>query len=337
MIRILSIFCICIFITGCLQEENTSSKNFPDIGEIPHGFPPIAYPSDNAFTKDRWELGRKLFYDPILSIDNTISCASCHKPEIAFSDNLPVSEGVFSRKGVRNSPSLANIAYHPYLMREGGVATLEMQVLVPVQEHQEMGFSLPGAAIRMKNDSAYVRLTNKAYQRNPDPYTITRALAVFERTLISGNSFYDNYVINPESKLLDDAQKRGLELFFSKRTDCSSCHGGFNFTDYRFANNGLYEDYSDEGRMRLTGKEEDRAVFKVPSLRNVALSAPYMHDGSIKTLKDVIAHYNEGGKNHINKSHLIRPLGLSHQEKNDLVRFLESLTDNTFIQNPAFR
>jgi cytochrome c peroxidase len=222
-------------------------------------------------------------------------------------------------------------------MREGGVATIEMQVLVPIQEHKEMDFSLPGAAARLNKDTAYVMLTKKAYGRNPDPYTITRALAVFERTLLSGNSPYDQYITGRNTNALKPSQLRGKELFFSHKTNCSSCHGGFNFTDYRFANNGLYAAYKDEGRMRLTGKTEDNALFKVPSLRNAGLTAPYMHDGSMATLKEVIGHYNSGGAPHPNKSNLIKPLGLSSQEISDLVAFLESLTDETFINHPDFR
>lgn len=322
---------------SCQKEDISDARKYPEIAEIPEGFPSIEFPADNAYNYDRWVLGKKLFYDPALSRDSSISCASCHKQDLAFADSYAVSPGVNNLTGTRNSPSLANIAYHPYLMREGGVATLEMQVLVPIQEHTEMDFSLPSAAARLNKDTAYVRLTKKAYGRNPDPYTITRALAVFERTLLSGNSPYDQYITGRNTKALKPAQLRGKELFFSPKTNCSGCHGGFNFTDYRFANNGLYAAYKDEGRMRLTGKTEDNALFKVPSLRNAGLTAPYMHDGSMATLKEVIGHYNSGGAPHPNKSNLIKPLGLSSQEISDLVAFLESLTDETFINHPDFR
>jgi cytochrome c peroxidase len=322
---------------SCQKEDISDARKYPEIAEIPEGFPSIEFPADNAYNYDRWVLGKKLFYDPALSRDSSISCASCHKQDLAFADSYAVSPGVNNLTGTRNAPSLANIAYHPYLMREGGVATIEMQVLVPIQEHTEMDFSLPGAAARLKKDASYVMLTKKAYGRNPDPYTITRALAVFERTLLSGNSPYDQYITGRNTNALKPSQLRGKELFFSHKTNCSSCHGGFNFTDYRFANNGLYAAYKDEGRMRLTGKTEDNALFKVPSLRNAGLTAPYMHDGSMATLKEVIGHYNSGGAPHPNKSNLIKPLGLSSQEISDLVAFLESLTDETFINHPDFR
>jgi cytochrome c peroxidase len=293
-------------------------------------FPEVIYPKDNTPTKERIELGEKLFFDPILSIDSSLSCASCHKPHLAFSDKVAFSPGVFNREGVRNAPSLANIGYHPYFLREGSIKTIEMQVLVPIQEKNEFAHNIVDIGEQLKQITEYVEMSEKAYEKSPDSYVITRALAAYERTLISKNSKFDKF-INGEISLTK-MEKQGFELFTSNKTNCSSCHGGFNFTNYKITNNGLYEDYKDEGRMRATKINKDLALFKTPSLRNIELTSPYMHDGSLSTLEEVVEHYNTGGKNHINKDSLIVPLDLSTHQKIALVYFLKTLTDSSFIE-----
>ncbi|HRI61517.1 MAG TPA: cytochrome c peroxidase [Saprospiraceae bacterium] len=304
---------------------------------VPQGFPAPVFPADNELTQARWALGKKLFYDPVMSSDSTISCASCHHAAKAFSDTVAFSPGVAGRPGTRNAPTLANIGYHPYFTRDGGVPTLEMQILVPIQEHNEFDFNILLIVERLLRDSTYIRMSREGYGRDPDAYVITRSIACFERTMVSGQSRYDAYFFQGENTALTAAEKRGMDLFFSKKTDCSQCHADFNFTNYAFENNGLYADYPDPGRFRLTGLETDLARFKVPTLRNVTLTAPYMHDGSMPTLEAVVAHYNSGGQTHPNKSALIRPLGLTADERADLVAFLRSLTDEKFVNNPKFR
>jgi cytochrome c peroxidase len=304
---------------------------------VPTGFPFPEFPAGNELTPARWALGKKLFYDPVLSRDSTLSCASCHHAAKAFSDTVAFSPGVGGLPGTRNSPTLANIGYHPYFTREGGVPTLEMQILVPIQEHNEFDFNILLIAERLKRDTAYVRMSREAYDREPDAFVITRSIACFERTFVSGQSRYDQYFFQGKTSALTAAEKRGKDLFFSEKTNCSQCHSGFNFTNYTFENNGLYANYPDPGRFRLTELEGDRARFKVATLRNVALTAPYMHDGSLQTLEAVVEHYNSGGQPHPNKSSLVRPLGLSAGEKADLLAFLRSLTDETFVNNPKFR
>ncbi|MEL7529825.1 MAG: cytochrome c peroxidase [Bacteroidota bacterium] len=303
---------------------------------VPADFPAIDFPADNAFTETRWLLGKQLFYDPRFSVDGSVSCASCHQLSLAFSDGEPKSRGVAERLGERNSPSLANVAYHPYFTREGGVPTLEMQVLVPIQEHAEFDFNILLVAERLAQDSTYQALSQAAYGRGMDFFVITRALATFERSLISGNSLYDLAQRGVEGYRLSAKAQKGMELFFGERTGCSNCHAGFNFTNYAFENNGLYTDYPDLGRFRLTNQAEDRALFKVPSLRNVGLTAPYMHDGSMKSLTEVVAHYNQGGQGHIHQNPLIKPLGLSESEQKAIISFLHSLSDPQFISNPKF-
>lgn len=317
-------------------KDIDSGYPLPALMEIPEGFPPVEFPEGNEFTQARWELGKKLFYDPVLSVDSSLSCGSCHKQELAFADNVKFSDGVMGRPGTRNSPSLANIAYHPYFTREGGVPTLEMQVLVPIQEHNEFDFNIVLAAERLKQDSQYSQMSRKAYEREPDHFVITRAISTFERSLISGQSPYDQFAHQGDEKALDRDEIAGMELFFSERLACSSCHSGFNFTNYAFENNGLYEDYADPGRFRLTHDPADSARFKVPSLRNVALTAPYMHDGSLLNLEEVIAHYETGGKAHIHKSELMQAFSLSDKEKRQLIAFLNSLTDLNFVHNDLF-
>lgn len=302
---------------------------------IPSGFPEVEFPDDNTFTPARWALGKQLFFDPALSRDSTLSCASCHRPELAFTDGQARATGIEGRTGIRNVPTLANVAYQPYYLYEGGVPTLEMQILVPIQEHAEFDFNILRIADRINLQPDYVASSWEAYGRNPDPFVITRAIATFERSLISGESRYDVYV-RGDHNALSDQEKKGMDLFFSDRTHCAACHAGFNFTDYSFNNNGLDTVYEDPGRFRLTGVEADRAMFKVPSLRNVALTYPYMHDGSLTTLEEVIDHYNAGGKNHPHQSALIRPLHLNENEKKALRKFLEALTDLTFVTSTKF-
>ncbi|MBL7775164.1 MAG: cytochrome-c peroxidase [Saprospiraceae bacterium] len=328
-------FILLLLLTGCVKESPEAPATGPLLA-VPPGFPAPVFPVDNAFSPERWALGKKLFFDPVLSADSTVACASCHRPALAFADDRPFSPGVAGRPGARNAPSLANVAYQPYFTREGGVPTLEMQVLVPIQEHNEFGFNILPIAERLRRDSSYVRMSQAAYQRAPDPFVITRAIACFERSLISGRSRFDAWAYARNTAALSASERRGMQLFFSEKTQCGACHGGFNFTNYAFENNGLYVDYPDPGRYRLTELESDRARFKIPSLRNVALTAPYMHDGSLPSLEAVIEHYDSGGRAHPNKSPLVHPLGLSAREKSDLLAFLHSLTDTEFITNPNF-
>ncbi len=304
---------------------------------IPYGFPQPVFPADNELTQSRVALGKKLFYDPVMSRDSTRSCGSCHFPHLAFSDSVALSPGVEDRPANRNAPSLANVIYQEKLLREGGLPSLEMQVLVPVQEHNEFDYSLIFIAQRLLRNQEYVELSQKAYGRAPDPYVITRAIAAFERTFISGGSPFDQWYFQGKKETINREAVRGFALFQSERLGCNQCHNGFLFTNQSFANNGLYEDYNDPGRYRFTGLESDRAVFKIPSLRNIALTSPYMFDGSLPTLDAVIDHYQTGGKAHPNKSTLIKPFQLTPQERSELLAFLHSLTDEQFVNDPAFR
>lgn len=294
------------------------------------------FPDDNLFNRDRWELGKKLFYSQALSRDESINCAHCHDQSKAFSDGKIVSDGVDGLLGFRNSSSLANVGYHPYFTREGGVPTLELQIAVPIQEHAEFDFSIPLIVERLGTDSEILQMSLDAYDREFDAFVLTRALATFERSFISGSSLYDKVNTGIPGYELSDSEKRGFDLFRGE-AQCISCHAGFNFTQYAFENNGLYLNYADSGRYRLTLNQSDIGKFKVPSLRNIELTAPYMHDGSFSTLEEVVNHYSEGINPHENLSASLENLYLSPQQKEDLVSFLKTLTDIEFISNKKFR
>ncbi|MBI1192600.1 MAG: c-type cytochrome [Bacteroidetes bacterium] len=330
------LFLLVLALGSCRYDTAFPEPDTKALLNLPPGFESPDFPEDNALTQERWELGKRLFYEPALSVDSSISCASCHAQNLAFSDGRAVSLGVADAPGTRNAPTLTNVAYHPYFMREGGVTTLEMQVGVPIQEHAEFNFNFVLLAERLSQDESYQQQSRQAYNRKIDPFVISRAIATFERTLISGRSAYDRF-LQGENSALDAAALHGKDLFFSERTSCSSCHAGFDLTAYAFENNGLYTDYADPGRARLTGLESDRALFKVPTLRNIAVTAPYMHDGSLPNLEAVVAHYRSGGQAHPNKSALIRPLDLTDQEAADLLAFLQTLTDHEFLADPKFQ
>lgn len=327
-----------VVLQACHKDQVVDFReDIVDITQVPQGFPDIDYPDDNAFTVDRWTLGKKLFFDKRLSKDSSTSCGSCHKPHLAFSDNVATTNGVFDLPGTRNAPTLTNVAYQPYYTREGGIATLEMQVLVPVQEHNEFGFNIIEIAERLSSDSSYQRLSRNAYGRTLDYYTIVRAIANFERTIVSGNSPFDQYTYLGKTSAITGFELAGLALFNSDKTNCSACHSGIHFTNYGFENNGLYKMYPDSGRQRLTNTDTDNGRFKVPTLRNIEVTGPYMHDGSLQTLEEVIEHYNTGGQVHRNKSDYVRALHLTPIEKLQLVAFLKTLTDHDFLNNDSFK
>ena len=325
-------FLIVPILYACTKSDNFKTQLEGDKIRYPKGFPVIEFPSDNAYSKKKWALGKRLFYDPTLSIDSTVSCSSCHMAQYGFSDKMKTSPGVYNRPGTQNTPSLANVAYHPYYTRAGGVPSLEMQVLVPIQEHNEFDFNIVAIQERLQNNSEYSKMSFEAYNRDIDYFTIVRALATFERSLISGNSAYDKYEYQGSKNALSSNQISGMALFYGK-ANCSSCHSGFNFTNYSFESNGIYKVYSDNGRQRLTQETADNGKFKVPTLRNIEVTGPYMHDGSMASIDEVIEHYNKGGKAHVNKSRLIKPLGLSSSEKDNLKAFLLSLSDHEFLNN----
>ncbi len=296
--------------------------------DIPNHFPEPYIPEHNELTEARIKLGEKLFFDPILSRDSTISCSTCHNPRYAFTDRKEKALGIKGSIVNRNTPTLTNVAYNNSFMLDGVNPSLENQALVPFHEKNEFDLHILIASDRLLNDSDYVDLSMRAYDEKPSPFVITSALASFQRTLISGNSKYDKHITN--NIKLTNSEDKGKDLFFNK-LHCSKCHSGFNFTNYDLTNNGLYEVYPDSGRIRLTGNLKDKGVFKVPTLRNIEVTQPYMHDGSMKSLENVIYHYMSGGKNHENKHETLTPFFLNNDEVKSLIAFLNTLTDTSFI------
>lgn len=336
MNKIIYFIAVLFILPGCNNEtkKNIRSETGNDSLTVafPTHFPKLDIPVDNAFTRSRVALGKELFFSSIFSYDGKTSCASCHEPSLAFADTTTIATGVEGRKGIRNTPSLVNVAWSPVFFMDGGVPTLEIQALAPFGEHSEMNFSMSQAVEILNNDKDIVALSKKAYGRNPDAYVFTRALACYQRTLFDGDSKYDLYLADSIKNPLTASEKKGMNLFFSTKTGCADCHSGILFSDYTFQNIGLYEQYADTGRARVTMRSKDSGKFKVPSLRNAAITYPYMHDGSIKLLEDVLRFYETGGKPHKNKSPKMRKFTLTAEERTAMVDFLETLTGKAFIK-----
>ena len=290
-------------------------------------------PDDNPITDAKVELGRKLFFDKRLSLDNTVSCATCHIPAFGFTDRKKVSDGVLGRKTERNSPSLLNAGYLPTVMFDAHLTSLEMQVIVPIQEHVEMGMKMSEVIQRLKAVPEYQMAARDIFNRDFDPWVLTRSISAFERTLQSVNSRFDQYYYGKNSKAMTTEEIKGWKLF-SEKLYCTSCHPAPYFTTFKAENNGLYKDFGkDEGRFRIHHDSIDIGKFKVPSLRNIELTFPYMHDGSKNSIEEIISHYEKGGMNHWNQNHIITPFKISVKEKNQLKAFLFALTDTSFMLN----
>lgn len=319
--------------TGCGDAVGALE---PPTLTTPKEFPAIVFPKDNPYTPEKAEIGRHLFYDTRFSRDYSVSCASCHKQKHAFSDGFnPFSSGVAGRKGTRNSMTLTNIAYNTSFFWDGGVPTLEQQAIAPIIHPDEMDMNTDTLLVRLRAEPQYRELFKKGW--NSEEITlerVTKSLATFERTLISSNAPYDRWR-RGETEAMTPAAIRGHDLFFGEQGDCFHCHVSFNFTDNTFHNNGIDSVSVDYGRGRVTNLSRDEGTFRTPTLRNIALTPPYMHDGRFNTLEEVVKHYNSGGKLHPNRDPLMRPLGLSDQEISDIVAFLNALTDSTFINNPT--
>lgn len=320
---------VLLALAACGREDKDmpTGTNEPFPLELPPGAPAMDVPAENPLTVWSVTLGKKLFFDERLSQPAGTSCASCHLPERAFSDTTARSTGSTGLTGMRNSPWLGNLAYHPYFFRDGGVPSLEMQVLAPLHDELEMNSNINTVAEVLRDDPEYNRLSSFAYGRRLDPWVITRAIASYERTLVSGWSRYDRF-LNGEASALTAQEQQGLQLFQSAALSCTGCHSGFDLSDHSFQNIGTTMDYSaDPGRERITLAAVDAGRFKVPSLRNVALTAPYMHDGGMATLGEVIDHFASGGLPHANRSTLLQPFTLTATERDALIAFLRSLTD----------
>ena len=324
---------------------------------IPDWLPPPPVPEDNPMGAAKVDLGRHLFHDARLSADGTVACASCHVQAMGFADGRAVGIGVDGTEGQRNAPGLANVGYLPVLTWGNPmIDSLERHVLIPMfgTAPVEMGAAGMEAALfdRLAADPFYAEAFPAAFPDRPAPdlYTVTRALAAFQRTMISAGSPYDRFAYEGDLDALSASARRGQDLFFGERLECYHCHGGFNFTDNLetsrmkmaetgFHNTGVHEVIREggEGIAAFTLREADLGRFRTPSLRNVAVTAPYMHDGSMATLSEVLDAYANGGRHPdvAQKDPLVAGFDLSVAEKADVIAFLESLTDEDFLSDPA--
>lgn len=280
------------------------------------------------------ELGKMLFSEKILSKDSSISCASCHKPEFAFADTSAFSTGVGGKLTRRNTPSVLNMKNRPYYFWDGRAANLEMQALMPIQNPGEMALPISEAIERLNTSAEYSYLFKKIFKQKPDTKNLAAAFAAYERTLETVDSKFDDW--SNGLKKLSAQEERGRQIFLGSKAKCFDCHFMEDFTDDSFKNIGLYngEELHDIGRFVITEKETDLGKFKTPGLRNVAVTAPYMHNGMFKTLEEVVEYYNDPSKvvkNAINiDPALKKPLNLFPNEKAELVAFLKSLTDKAY-------
>ena len=283
-------------------------------------------PKDNPLTEVKVRLGRRLFFDPILSTDGTVSCASCHDPAHGLAGHVRLAIGIKGRENHRNAPSLWNRAFGTAFFWDGREASLEAQALRPIESSTEMGGTVEGAVERLRAHKEYPALFEAAFAEGVTANNLAKSLASFERVLLSGNSRVDRFRAGAVQSL-SDSERHGLWLYES-RGACWRCHSGPNFSDESFHNTGVSWNQPpiDLGRFTVTNREPDRGRFKTPTLRNVALTAPYMHDGSLATLEEVVDFYNRGGNKNPCLDEVIVPLDLTPQDKKDLVAFLKALS-----------
>ena len=289
-------------------------------------------PAHNVGTPARVSLGKTLFFDPRLSGSNWISCATCHNPSLAWSDGLPTGIGHGMQELKRATPALLNCGFNTTLMWDGRAPNLEEQALGPITAAAEMNQDLPGLVRKLSAISGYAPMFEAAYPgEGISEKTIGKAIAAYERTILSGESPFDRWR-RGDKRAVDESVKRGFVLFEGK-ANCVKCHEGFNFTDNGFHNIGLKprEGDVDSGRFAIRPIRAVYGAFRTPTLRDVELTAPYMHDGSLRTLDDVVEHYDRGGDTLENLSPNMKPLGLSAQEKADLVSFMKSLTGKQMV------
>ncbi|RKH46625.1 methanobactin export MATE transporter MbnM [Corallococcus sicarius] len=361
---------VTLLTVGCGEPAPIPAGPAPYDWKLPKGFPTPRVPEDNPMSEAKVQLGRSLFYDKRLSLNGTQSCGSCHEQARAFTDGRMHSVGSTGQTHRRNGQGLANVAYATSLTwANSALLTLEAQALTPLfgKEPVELGFADQQEVMleRLRSDPELSARFAEAFPAASPPVslaTLTQALSAFQRTLLSGTSPYDRYLEGGVVDALSPAAKRGLALFLSERMECDHCHSGFNFQDATaheatpepilpFHNTGLYNEdgrgaypATDPGLIELTGRPDDMGRFRAPSLRNVAVTAPYMHDGSLVTLSDVLDHYAAGGLARARnggaasplQSAFVRGFTLTPAEKADVLAFLESLTDAEFLADPRF-
>jgi cytochrome c peroxidase len=308
---------------GRLSSQAPAAERPP---AVPLGLMPVQYPRENPYSAAKAELGKLLYYDKRLSADNTVACATCHAPASGFTDNAPVSTGIRGQKGGRSAPTVINRAYSLNQFWDGRAATLEEQAKGPIQNPIEMGSTHEAVVAKLRGIAGYKPLAAKAFG-TPELTIdhVAQAIATYERTVLSGNSAYDRYKAG-QKNAMNASQVRGMGVYFDK-AKCDQCHEGVNFTLNAYHNLGVGTDKPepDAGRSAVTNNPADWGAFKTPTLRDIARTAPYMHDGSLRTLEEVVDYYDKGGLKNKNLDEKMKPLNLTAQEKKDLVEFLKAL------------
>jgi cytochrome c peroxidase len=294
-----------------------------DLPKLPLGLKPVPIPADNPMTPEKVALGKQLYFDPRLSCDDTVSCASCHDPKKGWSNSTQFATGVRSQKGGRSAPTIINAAYSELQFWDGRAHLLEGQALGPIQNPIEMDHKLSDCVTKLNGVPGYREQFRKVFDTDVTPENIARAIAAFERTVLSGNAPFDRFKAG-QMMALSAAAQRGMTVFFNKG-HCSACHSGPNFSDEAFHNLGVGINNAspDLGRYEVTKVVGDKGSFKTPTLREIARTGPYMHDGSLKTLEDVIEHYSKGGTSNPQLDEEIFALKLTAEEKADLITFLK--------------
>lgn len=329
---------------SCKKEAAEVYKKTPLSFRKPSNFPEIIYNLEaNPLTDKGFELGKKLFYDGNLSSDGVVACAFCHQQKFAFTHHgHQFSHGIDNREGTRNAPPVQNMAFQGQFAWDGAAFHLDLFSIIPITNPNEMGETMSSVLEKLKKNTDYQNMYSQAFDNgkiNAD--NTLKALSQFMILMVSANSKYDKYVRKEKGGVFTEKEKKGLATFKLK---CASCHKTDLFTDDSFRNNGLAinPELKDQGRMRVTLQKEDRYKFKVPSLRNVEITAPYMHDGRFGSLKSVLNFYSDGVQNTTNLDPLLKlsdgtyGIKLSHEEKENIILFLKTLTDEEFIKNPLF-
>jgi cytochrome c peroxidase len=352
------LFILCCFSIGC--EENIAPSDFEGVAysptpyalTVPKGWAQPEIPADNPMTVEGIELGKMLFYDPILSVDSSISCSSCHQIQGAFTDNVAVSTGVQNRKGKRSAMALVNMAFmNRGLFWDGRVKTLEAQALLPVEDHLEMAENWAVAEQKLRRHKYYPNLFRKAFGINKKEEITkelaAKAIAQFERNIISKDSKFDKFKQDPDNNPLSDDEFIGYQMFENTTpslpdAQCGHCHTGSLITSNQYSNNGLQEAaeldfFADKGHGEFTKNKFDNGKFRITTLRNMGFSAPYMHNGSLATVEDVMTHYMSGGKYSPTKDPLIQQIKLNNIQKRQIIAFLKTFDDSTFLKNPAYQ
>lgn len=340
-VNIWACYLLALLISCAQDDELTVPVNRYEF-KVPENFPPSTYPFDNnPVTKEGFELGKKLFYDPILSKDGSVSCNNCHIQATAFADSPvhPLSVGVDNRLGIRNAPSLTNMAFYPEFFWDGGVTHLDFVPINAIESEFEMDESVENIVKKLNAQAEYRNLFKAAFDIDEVtlPFTL-HALSQFTNMMVSSNSRYDKFVRNEEGGSLTALEAEGLSKF---REKCGNCHSGELFTDFTYRNNGLDSTFADSGRHRITSLPSDIGKFRVPSLRNVALTAPYMHNARYASLEEVLDHYDHGMVYYktlddvfVTQSRL--GIELNENDKKAIIAFLHTLTDMNFVQDSLF-